>query len=73
MGVICASVDCKYIDEEANCCRLREIKLSEHYMHTVNEGFQHFWRCKQYEMSDESKRIYDQFVRLMQKDGVDTI
>lgn len=67
MEVICASVDCKHIDSEANCCRLKEIKLSEHYMHTVHEGLQHFWRCKQYEMSEESQRIYDQFLDKMKQ------
>lgn len=72
MGVICASVDCEHIDDE-NCCRLRKIELSEHYMHTVNEGLQHFWRCKQYEQSAESKRLEEQFIKGLKKQGVEVI
>ena len=43
--ITCAAIDCEHIDD-MNCCRLKEISLSEHYIHTVHEGLQHFWRCK---------------------------
>lgn len=73
MGVICAAVDCEHIDDEAHCCRLKRIVLSEHYMHTVNEGLQHFWRCKQYEQSAESKRLEEEFKKLLKEQGVEVL
>ena len=54
--VVCASIECRYNDEN-NFCTRDEIILSDHSLHTVWEGVQHLWRCKCYEESDEAKRI----------------
>lgn len=61
MAVIkCGSVDCKHNDD-SNICQRSNIALSDCYYHTVNEGFQHFWKCKQYEESEELKSIKEAF------------
>lgn len=61
MEIICAAVDCKH-NSENNRCKLDKVTLSDHYIHTVNEGLQHFWRCKQYEESEESKHLLELFL-----------
>lgn len=72
MGIICASSDCKHLGIN-NRCLLSNVTLSEHYMHTVNEGLQHFWRCKRYEQSAESKRIEELFMKLLKEQGMEVI
>ena len=54
--VICASLDCKY-NGKGYQCTAKKINLSDNYIMTVNEGRQHFNKCRNYEMSEESKRI----------------
>ena len=54
--VVCASLDCKYNDEN-HFCTMDEISLSDHFIHTVWDGVQHLWRCKCYEESDVAKQI----------------
>lgn len=70
--ITCAAIDCEHIDD-MNCCRLKEIKLSEHYVHTVHEGLQHFWTCKMYEKSEETKRLERMFIECMRKDGIKNV
>lgn len=70
--ITCAAIDCKYIDD-MNCCRLKEISLSEHYIHTVHEGLQHFWRCKMYEKSEQTKRLERMFMECIRKDGIKNV
>lgn len=55
----CGSVDCKHNDD-SNICQKSNIALSDCYYHTVNDGLQHFWRCRQYEKSDRAKQIEKQ-------------
>lgn len=62
--VYCAASDCKWND--VNCrCRAKEIHLADNYVMTVYDGRQHFNRCHDYEMSEESRRIIEQFKELM--------
>ena len=49
MRIKCGSVDCKFNSVKNTCQYKGTLCLSECYYHTVNEGLQHFWRCKQYE------------------------
>lgn len=67
--ITCTAIDCKHIDD-MNCCRLNEINLSDHYIHTVHEGLQHFWQCKQHETSEEAKRIEELFMKLLKEQGM---
>lgn len=70
--ITCAAIDCEHIDD-MNCCRLKEINLSEHFIHTVHEGLQHFWRCEKYEKSEEAKRMEEKFMELLKKQGMEII
>jgi len=73
MGEItCAAIDCKHIDDH-NRCRLKKISLSEHYIHTVHEGLQHFWKCKMYEKSEETKKLERMFIECLKKDGIKNV
>ena len=57
MRVYCASQECKYNDR--NRCIAETISLSCHSVMTYHDGRQDFWKCKQYEMSEDSKRIFE--------------
>lgn len=72
MGIVCGAVDCKH-NGEMNECELKKITLNDCYYHTVNEGIQHFWRCKQYEKSEETKRIEELFMELLKEQGMEII
>ncbi len=65
MSVYCAAIDCKY-NGTANRCTAKRIELSAHSVMTLWEGRQEFWKCKSYEMSEESKRIMNQFKKMME-------
>ena len=70
--IICAAIDCEHIDD-MNCCRLKEINLSEHYINTVHEGMCHFWTCKMYEKSEQTKRLEQMFMKCLRKDGIKNV
>ena len=58
-GLRCAAIDCKYNTDKYRCSA-QNVVLSEFYVMTVHEGYQHFWRCKQYEQSERAKEIEEQ-------------
>ncbi len=58
--VICAACDCIWNDVN-NQCRAKEINLSDNYIMTLYDGRQHFNRCNEYEMSEESKELLKWF------------
>lgn len=62
--VICAAEDCKYCSYD-HVCKLEELKLADCYYQTVHEGWQHFWRCKQYQKSERAQRIEKMFMDYM--------
>lgn len=70
MGIYCASAECKY-NSNTGRCTAKRVELSFHSVNTLWEGRQDFWKCKSYEMSEESKRIMDQFAKMM-KEGEDS-
>lgn len=61
--VSCAAIECKYNNDCV--CSKKEINLSNHQMHTVYEGVQNLWRCKQFEKSDEARRIEKMWKELL--------
>lgn len=70
MGIVCASLECEH--NNGNCrCKLKKVTLSDHHIHTVNEGLQHFWRCKQYEENEMSKRFREDFLKVMEENNED--
>lgn len=60
----CGSLDCKHNGNKYRC-DLKKVTMNEAYYHTVNQGLQHFWQCKQYEKSEETKAFEEQFKKLM--------
>ena len=69
--VFCAASDCKWNDVKCRC-RAKEIHLAENYVMTMNDGRQHFNRCHDYEMSEESKRIMNQLKELLFNDRTES-
>ena len=65
--IICGAVDCEH-NRDGYHCDADKIVLSEHSVMTVWEGRQQFWKCDQYEMSEQSKRLYEEFKRLIEND-----
>lgn len=59
MSVYCAALECKF-HSDTNRCTAKRITLSSHSVMTLWNGRQEFWKCKQYEMSDEYKAILEQ-------------
>lgn len=70
--IICASVDCAY-NGDNHTCTANRIMMSECHIMTVYDGRQLFWQCKQYEMSEQSKRLYEDFKRILKNDGIQSI
>lgn len=70
--ITCAAIDCEHNND---CrCKLNKITMSEHYVHTVYEGLQHFWKCEMYEeKSEETKRLERMFMECMRKDGIKNV
>ena len=62
--VLCATIDCKYNNDYV--CAKKEINLSDHLIHTMYEGVQNLWRCKQFEKSDEARRIEKMWKELLE-------
>ena len=58
--VYCAASDCKW-NSVKNQCAAKEIHLADNYVMTLHDGRQHFNRCNEYEMSEESKELLKQF------------
>lgn len=69
MRIKCASVECKYNSDKNMCQYKGTLLLSDTFIHTVNEGFQHYHRCKMYEMSEEAARLEKDFISLMEERG----
>lgn len=62
----CASIDCKW-NSDTNMCKYgrtgHTLLIGDTYTHTVNDGVQHFHRCKGYEKSEEAARLESEFLK----------
>lgn len=67
----CASVECKYNNDSCHCTYKGELILCDCYVVTLNEGRQHYHRCKMYEMSERAKQLTDDFVKFMEERGLE--
>lgn len=61
--VKCAAEDCKY-NSNKNTCTAKNISLGWISCMTLWDGRQEFWKCKSYEMSQESKEILDELNKI---------
>ena len=66
--ITCAAIDCKH-NGKGYHCQLNKITLSESYTHTVYDGVQHFWKCKQYEKDPEIEKMEESFKRFVEGGG----
>ena len=64
--VYCAAIECKH--NKGNRCKARKIRLSEGHVHTVWNGVEQVWRCKEFEMSYEAKRMEAEIMKIMGAD-----
>lgn len=55
--VWCAEIECKH--NRNNMCRRKEVKFSAGHVHTIHQGFLHVWQCKDYELSEDAKKIME--------------
>lgn len=55
--VICPNIECENYSERG--CKSKTVHLSETHCHTVNMGFQQFWKCKEYKVTENWKEIID--------------
>ena len=56
--VLCAASECKHNND--NRCTLKKLSLSWCSIVTLHDGRQEFFKCKQYEMSEESQKLLEQ-------------
>lgn len=56
--VWCAEIECKH--NKNNLCRQKEINLSDGYIHTTHQGYLRVWCCKNYELSEEFKKLMEE-------------
>lgn len=67
--VKCASIDCKWNNDNSMCSYKGILLLNDSYYHTTNEGRQHFHNCKMYEKSESAKLIEENFTSWMKEKG----
>lgn len=65
VSVKCADISCKYHSEHSDTCKAKKISLSWHSVVTTHDGRKKFLRCKQYEESEEYKRIVENYKRFL--------
>ena len=61
VSITCPCVECRY-NGRAHKCTAKAIKLTYRNMATINEGRVDMWVCNKYELSDEAKRIEEDFM-----------
>ena len=74
MGIIyCGSYDCIHCNPDNNICDADEVFLNTANIMTAWEGRQDFWRCKQYEISEKTRRLYEQFEKFLKEQGLEAL
>ena len=61
VSITCPCVECRY-NGRAHKCTAKAIKLTYRNLATINEGRVDMWVCNKYELSDEAKRIEEDFM-----------
>lgn len=56
--VWCAEIECQH--NKNNTCRRKEINFSAGHVHTIHQGFLHVWCCKNYELSEDTKKLMEE-------------
>lgn len=61
VSITCPCIECRH-NGRANKCTAKAINLTYRNMATINEGRVDMWVCNKYELSDEAKRIEEDFM-----------
>lgn len=61
--VWCAEISCEYNHD--NMCKAKEINLSSGLVHTVYDGKQNIWKCRNFSESEESRKIREMFEKFL--------
>ena len=61
----CPSGECIH-NSDSNVCQAKSISLEWFSIMTKWEGRQEYWKCKEYELSDEYKVMAHQFKKIME-------
>lgn len=62
MKVICSNIKCEYCNAK-NVCQLKEITLVLNGIHTLNQGYQDYLKCKNYKKS----KIYEEIEKSVEE------
>lgn len=54
--IICSNLKCKH-RSQAGTCRCKRINLSLNGVNTVNQGYQDYLRCGNFELDEEYKKM----------------
>ena len=68
--IICPCVECIH-NGKRYICNSDKVELKYRNMATVNEGRVDMWICKQYELSDNAKKIAEMFISKAERSGED--
>lgn len=63
--VLCAAIECKH--NESGSCEKERIGLSSHFVQTVWQGRQTYWKCTDFEESERYKEIKKIWEELSEK------
>jgi len=64
MKVYCSNLKCKYMNDK-NICTAKTIVLSLNGIHTTNQGYQDFLKCKTYKISSEYEELQNKVNELL--------
>lgn len=65
MTIKCGSVDCKWNNDDSVCEYENTLFINDSYVHTMNNGFQHFHHCMGYEKSEKAERFESEFAEFL--------
>lgn len=66
----CSAFDCKYNSVTNHCKYQGTLILNDCYYHTVNEGYQHFHRCKMYEQDESIEEMQKDIIKFFKEKGI---
>lgn len=66
--IICPNDDCIH-NGKGYKCKCKKISLSSWNVATVNMGRQDYWVCKNYEKSEEIKKLEERLTRYLETRG----
>ena len=66
--LICPTVEC--VHNEKNRCTAKKVQLGEWNVHTRYQGYQQYWKCKQYKATSQYTELQKMFREILSDDHV---